>query len=87
VQCTLAMGMNFERMSKASGKIVQGKSKSTLAVPGRAYRQVIGSGVDLIVHGHIHDSYQRRVNADGRQGEVLCFGWKEGKRNFIHFEG
>jgi len=76
-----------KKMSEASGQIVSGKTQKTLAVPEKAYRQVAATGIDVIVHGHIHDSYQRAVESDGHRAEIFCFGWMNGKRNFIHFEG
>lgn len=75
------------KMAQASTRIVAAKDKQTLQVPEKAYRQVIASGVDVIVHGHLHQTYQRIINVEGRRGEIYCFGWKDGKRNIIHFEG
>lgn len=76
-----------ERMASASKRLVASKTRNTLAVPPRAYEQVIASGVDAIVHGHIHDTYQRQVAVAGRVGTIYCFGWKDDKRNLIHFDG
>lgn len=76
-----------QRMEKASGVLVAGKKESVLAVPHRAYESVISSGIDVIVHGHVHQTYQREYTVNGRTGQVLAFGWKDGKRNLIHFEG
>ncbi len=73
------------RLSQASNKIVSNKTKSTLAVPQRAYESIINSGIDVIVHGHLHQTYQRIISVNGRQGQVLAFGWKDGQRNIIHF--
>ncbi|MDP8245494.1 MAG: metallophosphoesterase [Candidatus Hinthialibacter antarcticus] len=75
------------RMADASEKIVASKTQSTLAVPQRAYEQVVSTGIDVIIHGHIHDTYQRVVKADNHEGTIYSFGWKNGKRNLIHFEG
>jgi len=41
----------------------------------------------VIVHGHLHQTYQREYTVGGKTGRVLSFGWKDGKRNFIHFAG
>jgi UDP-2,3-diacylglucosamine hydrolase len=75
------------RMEQASNAIVAGKKESTLAVPHRAYESVIASGIDAIVHGHVHQTYQREYTVNGRTGQVYAFGWKDGKRNLIHFAG
>ncbi|MBZ0258397.1 UDP-2,3-diacylglucosamine diphosphatase [bacterium] len=76
-----------KRMAQASNKFVASKKQSTLAVPERAYEQVVSTGIDVIIHGHIHDTYQRTIQADGHEGTIYCFGWKNNKRNLIHFEG
>ncbi|MGI6456536.1 MAG: UDP-2,3-diacylglucosamine diphosphatase [bacterium] len=76
-----------QRMSSVSPRLVAKKSRETLAVPEQAYQQVIASGVDVIIHGHLHQTYQRAVFCDNRKGEIFSFGWKDGKRNIIHFEG
>ncbi len=76
-----------QRMEKASKSFVAGKTHKTLQVPERAYHAVINTGVDVIVHGHLHESYQRIIEHKGRMCQVICFGWKDGKRNIIHFEG
>lgn len=75
------------RMSRASRSIVASKDRSMLAIPEKAYRQVIDSGVDMIIHGHLHASYQQEIHGAKHAGTVICFGWKDGKRNLIHFEG
>ncbi|MBI1387786.1 MAG: UDP-2,3-diacylglucosamine diphosphatase [bacterium] len=75
------------RMEAASQRIVKGKTQSTLAVPERAYLQVFSAGVDAIVHGHIHNTYQKSIEVQGKNRRIYCFGWKDGKRNMIHFEG
>jgi len=75
------------KMSTASSILVAGKNQQTLAVPHRAYESIISSGIDTIVHGHLHQTYQREYTVNGRTGQVLAFGWQEGKRNLIHFEG
>ncbi len=76
-----------QRMTEASNVIVSGKSKRTLEIPSRAYESVISSGVDVIIHGHIHDTYQREYTIGDRKGTVYAFGWKDGKRNVIYFDG
>ena len=73
------------RLSAASTVIVAGKSTSTLAIPHRAYEAIIAAGIDVIVHGHLHQTYQREYTVRGKTGRVLSFGWQNGKRNFIHF--
>ncbi|MEW6235931.1 MAG: UDP-2,3-diacylglucosamine diphosphatase [Candidatus Omnitrophota bacterium] len=75
------------KMSQTSAAIVAGKSQETLRIPHRAYEQIVATGIDLIIHGHLHESYQRECRARGMQGTIVSFGWKDGKRNFIHFEG
>lgn len=76
-----------EKMAEASNTIVAGKPRRVLEVPERAYRSVIESGVDVIIHGHVHDTYQREYVVGGRKGTVYVFGWKDGKRNVIYFDG
>jgi len=75
------------KMSQTSAAIVAGKSQETLRIPIRAYEEIIASGIDLIVHGHLHESYQRECRIGEARGTIVSFGWKEGKRNFIHFDG
>lgn len=75
------------KMSTASKSFVAAKPQISLKVPSEAYEQVIDAGVDVIIHGHVHDTYQRAIQTGERAGVVYCFGWSEGKRNFIHFEG
>ncbi len=74
-------------MANASETIVSSKSHLTLAVPQRAYEQVASTGIDAIIHGHVHDTYQKAIQVDGRETTIYSFGWKNGKRNLIHFEG
>ncbi len=76
-----------QKMTEASHRIVSAKKELTLAVPPRAYKSIIASGIDVIIHGHLHQTYQRQYRIDGRQGQVFAFGWQDGKRNLIHFEG
>ncbi len=76
-----------EQMAQASEKIVAAKDEITLQIPPRAYEQIISEGVNVIIHGHLHTSYQREYMAGDRSGVVYCFGWKNGKRNLIHFAG
>ncbi len=75
------------KMSKTSSLIVAGKKESTLEVPRKAYEQIILTGVEMIIHGHLHKTYHREYKIGGHTGQVLCFGWKDGKRNIIHIEG
>lgn len=75
------------RMSEASASIVAGKTEKTLQVPEKAYRQVAQTGVDAIVHGHLHSTYQHQLTLEDRTTQIFCFGWIDGKRNFIHFKG
>ena len=79
--------MTARRMKKASETLVAAKDQMTLAVPHRAYEAVFHSGVEVIVHGHLHDTYQREYRLGDHAGQVYCFGWKDGKRNLIHFAG
>lgn len=74
------------KMSETSTVLVSRKDRDSLKVPEKAYEQVARSGVDVIVHGHLHDSYQRALVVDGRRCEIFCFGWKDDKRNLIYFE-
>ena len=74
-------------MAKASKAFVAAKTESTLEIPSKAYEAVFATGVDAIVHGHVHQTYQRQYNVDGKPGQIFAFGWKDGKRNMIHFEG
>ena len=74
-------------MSEKSSQFVAAKSNKTLAIPDKAYQQIFESGIDVIVHGHLHESYQRAINVNNHRGEIFCFGWQNGKRNYIHFEG
>lgn len=75
------------RMSDASQKIVASKPAANLEIPHRAYEAIFAEGVDVIVHGHLHQTYQREYKIGGHAGQVFCFGWKDGKRNMIYFEG
>jgi len=81
-----------QKMTEASASIVASKPRRVLQVPHRAYRSIFrtrwkdGSGVDVIIHGHVHDTYQREYVVEGRKGTVYAFGWKEGKRNVIYFD-
>lgn len=77
----------IKRMERASKSFIAGKKPETLTVPERAYQAVIHTGIDVIVHGHLHETYQRVIETNGRICQVLCFGWKDGKRNIIHFDG
>lgn len=77
----------IKRMEKASKAFIAGKKQNMLKVPERAYHAVINTGIDVIVHGHLHETYQREIHSNGRVCQVLCFGWKDGKRNIIHFDG
>jgi UDP-2,3-diacylglucosamine pyrophosphatase LpxH len=77
----------IKNMERASKSFIAGKKKESLRVPERAYNAVIDLGIDVIVHGHLHDTYQRQITSNGRVCQVFCFGWKDGKRNIIHFEG
>jgi UDP-2,3-diacylglucosamine hydrolase len=72
-----------KRMSEASAKIVAGKAQSMLQIPEKAYTQIIDSGVDVIIHGHLHQTYQREIQAFHHSGSVISFGWKDEKRNII----
>lgn len=76
-----------QRMSDASVSFVAGKNQHTLSVPESAYRSVVETGVDVIVHGHVHETFQRPIVTESRMATVYSFGWKDGKRNLIHFEG
>jgi len=76
-----------ERMEKTSKTFVASKSKSSLQIPEKAYRAVFSTGADVIVHGHLHESYQKELKLDKKNGQIFCFGWKNGKRNMIYFEG
>lgn len=76
-----------QRMTEASASVVAGKPRRVLEVPHRAYRSIIESGIDVIIHGHVHDTYQREYVVGGRKGTVYAFGWKDGKRNVIYFDG
>ncbi len=76
-----------QKMSDASKMIVAEKSEKTLEVPHKAYEQVIASGVETIIHGHLHKTYHREYKIGDRVGQVISFGWKDGKRNLIHIEG
>ena len=75
-----------KKMAAASVKIVAGKNASLLKIPDKAYRHVIDSGVQMIIHGHLHETYQKEIETSHGNGTVLCFGWKDQKRNFIHLE-
>ncbi len=75
------------RLSQASAVMVAGKAPAALEIPRHAYESIIASGIDVIVHGHLHQTYQREYTVGGKTGRVLSFGWKDGKRNFIHFAG
>ena len=76
-----------QKMTEASNVIVAGKPRRVLEVPQRAYRFIIKSGVDVIIHGHVHDTYQRECVVDDRKGMIYAFGWKDGRRNVIYFDG
>lgn len=76
-----------KNMERASKSFIAGKKKESLQVPERAYKAVIDTGIDAIVHGHLHETYQRQITSNGRVCQVFCFGWKNGKRNIIHFDG
>jgi UDP-2,3-diacylglucosamine hydrolase len=76
-----------QTMTDASKVLVAGKSEKTLEVPRKAYEQVIRGGVDLIIHGHLHETYHREYRIGEQVGQALCFGWKDGKRNLIQIEG
>ncbi len=76
-----------QQMTQASNKRVAAKPRRVLEVPHNAYRSIIASGVDVIIHGHVHDTYQREYTVNNRKGTVYAFGWKDGKRNVIYFDG
>lgn len=71
------------RMAEKSTQLTRKSTRSALRVPPRAYRYMIRTGMDVIIHGHLHDTYQRNIESDGRSGVVLAFGWQEGRRNLI----
>ena len=75
------------KFSETSPSLVATKDPVTLEVPRRAYEQVFTSGIDVIVHGHLHTTYQQEYTRSGKTGRVYCFGWKDGKRNLLHFAG
>ncbi len=76
-----------QKLSEASNAIVAAKPRRVLQVPHKAYRSIIANGVDVIIHGHVHDTYQREYLVGGRKGTVYAFGWKNGRRNVIYFDG
>lgn len=75
------------RMSELSHTLVRNKKTSTLEIPPHAYQSVLRSGIDMIVHGHVHQTYRREYIVNGRKCTILAFGWNDGKRNCIHFAG
>ena len=75
-----------KNMAAASIKIVAGKDESILKVPDKAYHHIIDCGMQMIIHGHLHKTYQKEIVTPKGNGTVFCFGWKEQKRNFIHLE-
>jgi UDP-2,3-diacylglucosamine hydrolase len=74
------------KMAEASKTLIAGKTSSTLQIPEKAYRQVIDTGVDLLLHGHVHQSYTREINTGVHAATIIAFGWSDGKRNFLHFD-
>ena len=71
------------RMAAKSAEFVAAKSQRQLAVPQRAYARMISMGMDVVIHGHVHRSYQHQMRVGEREGAILTFGWQDGKRNVI----
>ncbi len=76
-----------QKMAQTSTKLVARKKKESLAIPRRAYEAIISTGIDVIIHGHLHESYQREYKVGDMAAKVVCFGWQNDKRNFIHIPG
>lgn len=74
-----------QAMAKASSRIVAGKKPAMLAVPDKAYQQVIESGVQAIIHGHLHQTYRSTITTSTGVGEIYAFGWQDNQRNLIYF--
>jgi UDP-2,3-diacylglucosamine hydrolase len=73
-----------QKMAETSPKLVAKKTSNTLKVPKKAYEQVINTGVDMIIHGHLHRSYHIQIPTEQHNGVVHSIGWVDGKRNFIY---
>lgn len=71
------------RMSEKSEELVSRKTRRELQVPERAYRNMVETGMDVIIHGHVHESYQKEIRSENRVGLAIAFGWQNGRRNVI----
>ncbi len=72
------------RLAEKSTELVAAKSQRELLIPTRAYKSVVRMGMDVIIHGHVHETYQREIQDGNRHAIVLAFGWQNGRRNVIY---